>query len=341
MITIDGSIGEGGGQVLRTSLALSMLTGQPFRIEKIRAGRDRPGLLRQHLTAVRAARDVCEAEVGGDAIGSRELSFTPGKVTGGHYEFAVGTAGSATLVLQTVLPALLVAGERSTLLLEGGTHNPWAPPFDFLQRAFLPLVGRMGPTVTAELDRYGFYPAGGGRFRVTIDPVTRLAPLNLVERGEIRQKRATAIVSQLPMDIALRELKVVSKRLGIPVDPPDIVFVKDPVGPGNVVFIEIEGEHVTEVFTGFGQHGVRAEAVAEKVAKEVRRYLAAGVPVGEHLADQLLVLMGTAGGRFRTMAPSRHTTTNIEVIKAFLPAEIVTTCIDEARGVWEVEAKKM
>lgn len=340
MITIDGRLGEGGGQVLRTSLALSMLTGQPFRIENIRAGRDKPGLLRQHLAAARAARDVCGAEVVGDAIGSRELSFAPGDITGGHYEFAVGTAGSATLVLQTVLPALLVASERSTLILEGGTHNPWAPPFDFLQRAFLPLVGRMGPKVSAELDRYGFYPAGGGRFRVTIDPVARLASLELVERGEILRKRAMAILSQLPMDVALRELKTVGRKLGLEVDPPDIVFVKDPVGPGNVVLIEIESEHATEIFTGFGQHGIRAEVVAEKVAREVRRYLAAGVPVGEHLADQLLVLMATAGGRFRTVAPSRHTTTNIEVIKTFLPVEIIATCVDEATGVWEIEAKK-
>ena len=340
MINVDGSMGEGGGQVLRTSLALSMITGQPFRIERIRAGRDKPGLLRQHLTAVRAAREVCGAEVVGDAIGSCELTFTPGKVAGGHYEFAVGTAGSATLVLQTVLPALVVAEERSTLLLEGGTHNPWAPPFDFLQRTFLPLVERMGPKVTADLDRHGFYPAGGGRFRVTIDPVAKLEPLELLERGEIRQKRAAAIVSQLPMDIALRELKVVGKKLAVPVDPPEMVIVKDPRGPGNVVMVEIENENVTELFTGFGQHGVRAEAVAEKVCREVRRYLAAGVPVGEHLADQLLVLMATAGGRFRTVAPSSHTATNIEVVKAFLPVEVAAECIDEAKSAWEIKVRK-
>ena len=338
MITIDGSMGEGGGQVLRTSLAMSMLTGQPFRIEKIRAGRDKPGLLRQHLTAVRAAKEVCGAEVVGDAIGSRELSFSPGKVVGGHYEFAVGTAGSATLVLQTILPALLTAETSSSLLLEGGTHNPWAPPFDFLQRAFLPLVNRMGPTVTAELDRHGFYPAGGGRFRVAIAPVTELAPLVLLERGEIRERRATAILSQLPMDVALRELKTIGRKLGLEVDPPDIVFVKDPVGPGNVVLVEIESEQVTEVFTGFGQLKVRAETVADKVAREVRRYLAAGVPVGEHLADQLLVPLVAAGGKFRTVAPSRHTTTNIEVIRQFVDAEIACRQMDA--NAWEVEVAR-
>ena len=340
MITIDGSMGEGGGQVLGTSLALAMLTGQPFRIEKIRAGREKPGLLRQHLTAVRAAAEVCSADVQGDEIGSRELSFTPGKVAGGHYEFAVGTAGSATLVLQTVLPALLTAAEPSTLLLEGGTHNPWAPPFDFLQRAFLPLVERMGPKVAAELDRHGFYPAGGGRFRVSIQPAARLVPLVLLERGAIRHRAATAVLSQLPMDIAVRELKTIGRKLALNVDPPNIIFVKDPVGPGNVVFVEIESEHVTEVFTGFGRLRVSAEAVADKVSSEVRRYLAAGVPVGEHLADQLLVLLTATGGKFRTVKPSRHTMTNIEVIKAFVPVEITAACVDEATSAWEIEVRR-
>ena len=146
-LAIDGSIGEGGGQILRTSIALSMVTGQPFRIEKIRAGREKSGLLRQHLTAVNAAAAICSANVDGAAIGSASLEFSPGKVKGGQYTFAIGSAGSTTLVLQTVLPALLLADAPSSLTLEGGTHNPHAPPFDFLERAFLPLINRMGPTV--------------------------------------------------------------------------------------------------------------------------------------------------------------------------------------------------
>ncbi len=191
MITIDGSQGEGGGQVLRTSLGLSLVTGKAFRIEKIRAGREKPGLLRQHLTAVRAAAQVGGAKVSGDEIGSRTLAFEPEQVRGGEYEFAVGTAGSATLVLQTVLPALIVAGGPSRLTLKGGTHNPWSPPFDFLQKAFLPLLERMGAKVTAELIRPGFYPAGGGEFTVEIQPVPggRLQPLDLLERGETVSRR--------------------------------------------------------------------------------------------------------------------------------------------------------
>src|SRR5712675_2047994 len=164
MITIDGSEGEGGGQILRTSLALSLVTGQPFRMERIRAKRQKPGLLRQHLTAVEAAKTVGRAEATGGALNSQTLEFNPGPVTPGNYRFAVGTAGSATLVFQTVLPALLTASGHSTLTLEGGTHNPLAPPFDFLARSFTPLIHGMGPTVELELRTPGFFPAGGGCF---------------------------------------------------------------------------------------------------------------------------------------------------------------------------------
>src|SRR5882762_6595662 len=158
MITIDGSEGEGGGQMLRSSLALSLVTGQPFRIERIRAKRQKPGLLRQHLTAVEAAKAVGCAEVVGASLGSQTIEFRPGPVTPGNYRFAVGTAGSATLVLQTVLPSLLTASGPSTLTLEGGTHNPLAPPFDFLDRSFLPAIRQMGASVELELRNPGFYP---------------------------------------------------------------------------------------------------------------------------------------------------------------------------------------
>ena len=189
MITIDGSEGEGGGQILRTALALSLVTGQPFRIERIRARRQKPGLLRQHLTAVEAAKSVGCAEVSGAAINSQVLEFRPGPVTPGNYRFAVGTAGSATLVLQTVLPSLLTASGPSTLTVEGGTHNPFAPPFDFLARSFMPLIHQMGPRVELELRTPGFFPAGGGRFHARIVPVKRLSRLILAERGAIRGRR--------------------------------------------------------------------------------------------------------------------------------------------------------
>lgn len=336
MITIDGSMGEGGGQILRTSLALALVTGRPFRIEKIRAGRKRPGLMRQHLTAVQAAATLGGAAVTGDSIGSQELVFEPGPVQPGRYHFAVGTAGSATLVLQTVLPALLLAKGPSQLTLEGGTHNPWAPPFDFLDKTLLPLIGRMGPSVAASLQRHGFYPAGGGHMEISVQPVRQLQRLELAERGAIQSRRARALFARLPAEIGKRELAVVKHRLGWPDDQLVVEEVRTSAGPGNVLLIELQAEHVTEVFTGFGAIGRPAEAVAAEAVDEAKDYLAAGVPVGIHLADQLLVPLALAGGRFRTLSPTRHTRTNVEVIRRFLDVRIAMEKIDQAA--WQIEA---
>jgi RNA 3'-terminal phosphate cyclase (ATP) len=323
MLTIDGSFGEGGGQILRSSLALSMVTGRPFRIEKIRAARKKPGLMRQHLTAVEAAAVLSGAEVEGAAIGSMALSFRPQGVRPGEYAFAVGTAGSTTLVFQTLLPALLRAPAPSRLSFEGGTHNPQAPPFDFLARSFLPLVNRMGARVTATLERPGFFPAGGGLFRAGIEPAATLAALSLLERGEIRRRQATAMVARLPRHIAEREVRVVGRELGWEAACLRVEEVTASRGPGNVVMIEIESRQVTEVFTSFGELGVRAEAVAARAAKEAKRYLEAGVPVGEYLADQLLLPLAVAGaGSFITMPLSRHATTQIDLIGKFLDARV-------------------
>jgi RNA 3'-terminal phosphate cyclase (ATP) len=323
MITIDGSFGEGGGQILRTSLALSLVTGKPFRIDNIRAGRKNPGLLRQHLTAVNAATEISRAEVTGAGIGSKELTFAPDSVEPGEYAFAVGTAGSTTLVLQTVLPALLIASGPSRVTLEGGTHNPFAPPFDFLAKSFLPLVNRMGPAVSAKLERPGFYPAGGGKFTVAIEPASGLKRLDLSERGEIIGRRATAMVANLRLSVAERELNVIARMMSWQKEWLRAESVENSRGPGNVVMIEIESRNVTEVFTGFGERGVRAEAIAERAVKEARRYLAVDVAAGDYLADQLLIPMAMAGGgSFTTLPPSRHSTTNIEVIGKFLEVGI-------------------
>lgn len=320
MITIDGSFGEGGGQILRSSLALSLATGKAFRIEKIRAGRKNPGLLRQHLTAVKAASEIGQAEVKGDAIGSTQLTFTPGTIKAGEYAFAVGTAGSATLVLQTVLPALLVGdGQTTTLTLEGGTHNPFAPPFDFLVKAFLPIVNRMGAGVTASIERHGFYPAGGGKFVVSINPTSQLRPLELTERGAVTHKAARAIVAHLPFDIAERELSLIGRKLDLPGEALHGETIKTSPGPGNAVTVELTSQHITEVFTGFGERGVSAEAVANAVVKEAREYIAADVVAGEYLADQLLLPFALAGGgSFTTLPLSKHSTTNMDVIQKFL-----------------------
>jgi len=338
MITIDGSRGEGGGQVLRTSLALSLATGVPFRMEKIRARRQKPGLMRQHLTAVQAAAAVGRARVEGAEPGSGALTFAPQGVEAGDYTFSVGTAGSATLVLQTVLPPLLLASRPSRLTLEGGTHNPWAPPFDFLARAFVPIVNRLGAHVRVSLECAGFYPAGGGRFTADITPASSLDRLDLCERGEITARRIRGIVSNLPRQIAEREVRVALDSLNWPAEAGEIEVVAG-AGRGNVLVIELESEQVTEVCTGFGEVGVRAEAVAGRASDDARRYLASGVPVGCHLADQLLPLLALGdGGVFRTVGLSQHTRTNADIVREFVDVECRVQ--SEGRDVVRVEVGK-
>ncbi|MCC6536638.1 MAG: RNA 3'-terminal phosphate cyclase [Bryobacterales bacterium] len=320
-VTINGAQGEGGGQVLRTSLSLSMVTGQPFQIENIRAGRARPGLLRQHLTAVNAAAEVCAATVDGASLGSTRLTFTPGPVRPGEYRFAVGTAGSATLVFQTVLPALMLAGAPSSLTLEGGTHNPAAPPFDFLARAFLPLLNRMGPTVTVNLERYGFYPAGGGRFTASIQPVAKLSPLALGERAEVRGRRAIGLVANLPARIAEREIATAIELLAWPPETRAIMGTRESNGPGNAFMLELESPELTEIFTAFGEVGVSAESVAKRAAHEAKEYLASTAAAGEHLTDQLLLPLALAGrGAFTAVKLNGHAETNMDVIRRFIDA---------------------
>lgn len=320
MLEIDGSLGEGGGQIVRSALALSVLTGRAVRLHRIRAGRDRPGLRRQHLTAVRAAASVGAATVEGDEPGSREIVFRPSGVRPGRHRFSVGTAGSAVLVLQTVLPPLLTASAPSTITVEGGTHNPHAPPFEFLAESFVPQVRRMGPRVEAILDRPGFHPAGGGRLRAEIRPAGELLPLVLERRGAEADRRARAIVSALPRHIAERELSVVHAMLRLHPEALEVVEVpeEEAAGPGNAVMISLAFEAVTGVFTGFGRRGVPAEDVAREACQEAETWLESGVPVGPRLADQLLLPMAAAGaGAFRTVAPTSHTRTHAEVIRRF------------------------
>lgn len=338
MLIIDGSFGEGGGQILRTSLGLSLVTGMAFRIEKIRAGRKTPGILRQHLTAINAAAKIGEADIVGATLGSQQLTFIPKKVLTGNYSFAVGTAGSATLVLQTVLPALLLADGPTSLTLEGGTHNPAAPPFDFLEKTFLTQINRMGAKITLELIRPGFYPAGGGQFKVNIEPTKKLSGFELTSRGEILSRKARALVASLPTDIADRELNFIGQRMSWDKSCLYKEIITNSRGPGNVVFIELESENLTEIFTAFGERGVRAEAVADEVVKEARHYLAAGIPVGEYLADQLLIPLALAGGgAFTTFGLSLHTTTNIEIIKKFLKVKINAKQLGKLSTVIEIE----
>ena len=322
MIEIDGSEGEGGGQILRSSLSLSIWTQQAFRIFDVRANREPPGLKRQHLTAVKSAAEICNADVVGDHIGSRELTFRPSRLNSRHYSFNIGTAGSSTLVLQTVLPPLLMGAEPSSVEIIGGTHNRGSPPFDFLERAFVPLLRRMGADITLQILRYGFYPRGGGQIRCEIRPA-RLLPLQLHERGALEQIYADAYIAALPMNIAERELNTIGESLDVRREYLHLQGLPNDMGPGNAVTITAEFANVTEVFTGFGERGVLAESVAKRAASEAREYLDATAPVGEHLADQLLLPLALAGsGSFVATKITDHLRSNAKVIANFTERRI-------------------
>lgn len=338
LITIDGSSGEGGGQVLRSSLSLSLATGKPFRITRIRAGRKRPGLGRQHLTAVRAAKEVGRAKVMGDEIGSMDLTFVPQGVHAGDYHFAVGTAGSATLVLQTVLPALLTADGPSNLVLEGGTHNRAAPPFEFIDQAYLPVINRMGPEVTAKLERPGFEPAGGGRFIVTVTPSSKLTPINMDEPGALIERKMRAVVAHLEESIGQKEINAARGPLNWKDVEATIERADDAICPGNIILLTARCENTVEITAGFGRIGARASKVGNEAAREMQHFLNSGAAVGRRLADQIMLPLALAGGgRFTTQPLSNHALTQIGTIANFLP---VTVDIDEKdRHLHEVTIK--
>jgi RNA 3'-terminal phosphate cyclase (ATP) len=334
-IELDGSAGEGGGQILRTALTLSMITGKPFRIANIRARRSRPGLMRQHLVAVQAATEVCGAAVTSATVGSQTLEFAPGEIRGGDYKFAIGSAGSCTLVLQTVVPALLCAGTPSTVQIQGGTHNPMAPPAQFLQRAYGRVLADMGAELSFDLRRFGFYPAGGGHIVAEVKPCGGLHPIQLTERGEKRAAFAESFIAGVPVGVAKRELECVGTAMGWHESQLLLRGLPGEQGPGNALLITLEHEHVTQVFAAFGEKSITAENVAKTAVHEARRFLASGAAVAEHLADQIMLPMALAGGgRFTMDRVSQHARTNAEVIERFLPVrvsfeagETCSTCI--------------
>lgn len=328
-------MGEGGGQVLRTSLALSAVTGKAFRVTHIRANRNQPGLRNQHCTAVMAAARVCGAVVEGAQVGSRALVFRPGMISGGAYEFDVGTAGSTTLVAQTLLPILLSTDSKSDVTIIGGTHNGMAPPFEFLDRVFVAALREMGANITATLRRHGFYPKGGGSIALSIEPMRQWKRFERAERGPLVHRRGVALVSKLDRRIGERELQVLQSQLKLTNNETRLDWILGSPGPGNTVYVDLEYEHARELISEVGQRGVRAEEVAQRVCNEVERFQASGAGVGEHLADQLLLPMALgAGGTFQTMKPSLHTRTNLEVIQLFLDVDIDVTPLDN--GIWRV-----
>jgi RNA 3'-phosphate cyclase len=324
MLHVDGSMGEGGGQVLRTALALSLLTAQPFRIENIRARRRNPGLAAQHLAAVKAAATIGSSRVEGGVKGSTALTFEPGPVRPGRYRFDVGTAGSTSLVLQTVFLPLALGREPSDLVLEGGTHVPWSPCFHYLALQWAPALAGLGAGVDLELETPGFYPKGGGRVRALVRPAERaLDALHLPVRGELLRLRVISGVSNLDRSIAERQARRAAARvegLGVPASAEVLRFT----GPSAGTFLVLLAEFVHARFcaTALGERGKPAEAVADEAAGELLAFLATDEAMEPHLADQLLLPLALAAGtsEFTVARVTRHLLTNAEVIRIFLPA---------------------
>ena len=318
-LVLDGSAGEGGGQILRTALTLSMATATPFVLEKIRAGRKKPGLMRQHLTCVKAAAAICDADVEGATLGSTRLVFRPKAVTAGEHAVDIGSAGAVALVLQTVALPLAMAEGPSRITVRGGTHALWAPPFPFLAEAWLPLVRRAGAALDLDLRNPGFYPAGGGEVVMSTAGAATMAPLHLGEQRAVGVLELRAIVAQLPEGIARRELAAAAELLtGHRLSSASETVRSE--GPGNALWLVArdEGTGVTNVFSGIGDVGVRAEQIGEDVARAFLAWQASGASVEEHLADQVMLPIALAGaGSYTTNVLSLHARTNIEVIAAF------------------------
>ncbi len=322
MKRIDGAYGEGGGQILRTSLSLAAVTRTPVEVSNIRAGRTKPGLLKQHLCAVQAVNAVCGGRLQGAELGSPRVVFEPGAIRPGDYHFAVGSAGSASLVLQTLIPPLLTASRSSRVVIEGGSHNPAAPPFEFLDRVFASVLEPMGAKVDLQLERAGFYPTGGGRIVAAIEPAPAgLGAFERLDRGALTDQRGEILTSGLAAHVARRERAELQTRLGD--DFPVRVCPCAAVGPGNAVIVDLSFEHGRAVFVGFGARGKPAETVAAEAAAQATAFVEANVAVDVHLADQLIIPLAMgAGGAFRTGRLSGHTQTNIAVVSQFLPSEI-------------------
>ena len=303
VITIDGSQGEGGGQVLRTSLSLSAITGAEIEFVKIRAGREKPGLKRQHLTCVKAVAEICGAKASEVGVGSMELELKPGPVKGGDYRFDIGTAGSVTLVAQTVIPVLLKADAPSTVTITGGTHVPFAPIWEFFAETYLPELRRMGARVEAELVQPGFYPAAGGVVKLRVWPFDEkagLAVYDLMSLGEYRGGKVVGVVSALPEAIADAEVGIVGKQLK-DLELKREIRTVEAFGPGNYCYVQLDYERGSVVFSSVGTFDKSRKAVANEVVKAVRDFLKAGKACEKHLADQLLVPLNVLVGGERQL----------------------------------------
>lgn len=329
LLTIDGAYGEGGGQIIRTALALSLITKTLIHIENIRAGRKKPGLLRQHLACVKAAKAIGQAMVTGDELGSSELTFAPHTVQIGSYQFDIGSAGSTTLVLQTILPALMLQNAPSHITITGGTHNPMAPPVEYIQYTFLPVLSRLGFEVKLTCTRAGFAPIGGGEIVCEIAPRREVnnEPLQLIERGKGTSLDSTVVLANLPDHIAEREheslRRTLKKEASLPLDS-QALLTYDGISQGNMAMLTVTSNNHCETFTELGAKKVTAEEVGKRLSRQVQRYFKSSACVDEYTADQLLLPMAlTNGGEFTARMISEHTRTQAYMIEQFLPVTII------------------
>lgn len=322
MLVLDGSAGEGGGQILRTALTLSTITGRPFAVERVRGGRAKPGLLRQHLTCLRAAAAISNARVEGATLGSPRFVFRPQEVRPGEFEFDIGSAGSVSLVLQTVALPLARARGPSRLRLRGGTHAKWAPIVPFLQQAWLPRLERMGASMRLSLLRPGFYPAGGGEVLLEVFPTSQeLAALELPERPGALSLQVCAVVSNLRRSIGRRLCAAAEEALVAAGHTPveGQVLTPPSPGPGAAVWVSALDQGGAHVFSAIGERGVSSERVGRSAAQRFVDWRRTDTSVGPFLTDQLLLPMALAGaGRFTCPELSLHAWTNLAVIEAFL-----------------------
>jgi RNA 3'-terminal phosphate cyclase (ATP) len=341
MIELDGSFGEGGGQILRSSLALAVVTGQAFRLVKVRAGRPKPGLQPQHLTSVRAAAAVGRATVTGDRLGSRELTFEPTGVQAGSHRFDIGTAGATGLVLHTVcLPLAWRTVQPSTVTLIGGTHVTTSPCFHFLAVTWRSYLARIGLPISLAMERPGFYPRGGGVVEARIPPVERLNGLTLTKAVTPRRVVGFSTVAGLPEHVARRQARRATARLEAAGLEVEIRLEEWPGGPGSVLGLTFDDVPVPTFFFGLGARGKPAERVADEAVEQALAYHAAGAPVDSHSADQLVLPLALADGpsEFRVSEITRHLTTNIAVIQKFLPRRIECDGEEGATGVVRIAA---
>lgn len=340
MMVLDGSFGEGGGQIMRTALSLSCVTGRAFRIENVRANRSNPGLAAQHLACLRATRDISLADVEGDAMGATEVTFVPRAVRAGKYRFVIETAGSAMLLFQTVLTPLSLAEARSELELVGGTHVPWSPCFDYVDDVYLPALADAGYRAGMTLSRAGFYPKGGGRVEAQVDPIKGTRPVDLSQRAGAGAFRGMAWVSRLPASIAHRECTAMQKKLeqaGVGTGAFH-VEERDAQSPGNAAGLVLEGAGGRAGFFALGKKGKSAENVAAEAADEAIAYIGGKCGVDAHLADQLVVPLAAANAqaRYTTSSVTDHLRTNVEVVNAFLPGRVKLSRTSSGAGVVEI-----